>query len=124
MPKVVDDPVTEGNSIMTFDSAAAGGKYGTADIVTKDTYRDFRLHIEFLVMMYFNGKKAHVNQQINKVWGGPNSGVDGGNDKGRGITDTPQGLKLQCEGHDVRYRNTWIKKLELKEADTDFKASE
>ena len=70
--------------------------------------------------MYFNGKKVHDNVQISKVWGGPNSGVDGGNDNGFGITDTPQGLKLQCEGHDVRYRNTWIKKLDLKEADTDF----
>jgi len=29
---------------------AAGGKYGTADIVTKKAYRDFRLHIEFLIM--------------------------------------------------------------------------
>ena len=24
------------------------------------------------------------------------------------MTDTPQGLKLQVEGHDVRYRNAWI----------------
>jgi hypothetical protein len=24
---------------------------------------------------------------------------------GKGITDTPGGLKLQAEGHDVRYRN-------------------
>jgi hypothetical protein len=54
------------------------------------------------------------------VWGGPNSGVDGGNDGGKGITDTPQGLKLQCEGHDVRYRNIWIKELDLKKADTSF----
>jgi hypothetical protein len=29
-------------------------------------------------------------------------------------------LKLQCEGHDVRYRNTWIKVLDLKDANTDF----
>lgn len=194
--KVVDDPVTEGSCIMSDDPAAKGGKYGTADIVTKETYRDFRLHIEFLVMkpggnsgvylqnrfeiqvldgdktkhgmgavinetpspyhayngtgkwnaydivfraarfkdgkmtqkplvtMYFNGKKVHTNQVINKVWGGPNSGVDGGNNKGFGITDSPQGLKLQCEGHDVRYRNTWIKKLDLKEANTDFPPSE
>src|SRR5437764_4010346 len=35
---------------MTDDRVADGGKYGTADIVTKKTYRDFRLHIEFLVM--------------------------------------------------------------------------
>ena len=191
--KVVDDPVENGTVVMTDDPVAAGGKYGTADIVTKKAYRDFRLHIEFLVVkkggnsgvylqnryeiqvldgdrtkhgmgavinetespyhayngtgkwnaydinfraarfkdgklvekarvsMYFNGKKVHENVQINKVWGGPASGVDGGNDRGFGITDTPQGLKLQCEGHDVRYRNTWIKEIDLKTADTDFK---
>jgi hypothetical protein len=75
-----------------------------------------------MVTMYFNGKKVHVNQTINQVWGGPNSGVDGGNDGGKGITDTPQGLKLQAEGHDVRFRNIWIKKLDLEKADTDFAA--
>ena len=191
--KVVDDPVDSGKKAsQTDDPAAKGGRYGTADIVTKKKYRDFRLHIEFLVMkkrgnsgvylqnryeiqvldgdkskhgmgavineskspyhlyngvgkwnsydivfraarfkdgklsekaivsMYFNGKKAHTNVAINKVWGGPNSGLDGGNQGGRGITDVPGGLKLQCEGHDVRYRNTWIKELDLKKADTDF----
>ena len=191
--KIVDDPVDGGTCLMTHDPAAAGGKYGTADIVTKNKYRDFRLHIEFLipnkggnsgvylqnryeiqvldgdktkhgmaavinesespyalynglgkwnaydivfraarfkdkklvekanVTMYFNGKKAHTNFPTTKVWGGPNSGIDGGNDGGRGITDVPGGLKLQCEGHDVRYRNAWIKGLDLKEAKTDFK---
>ncbi len=57
-------------------------------------------------------------------WEGPKSGIDGGNDGGKGITDTSGGLKLQCEGHDVRYRNTWIKELDLKDADTDFAATE
>ncbi|MDQ3815227.1 MAG: DUF1080 domain-containing protein [Armatimonadota bacterium] len=190
--KIVDDPVDEGTVVQSDDPAAAGGKYGAADIVTKKAYRDFRLHIEFyvarpggnsgvylqnryeiqikdgdktphgmgavinqsespyhtyngtgkwnaydivfraarfkdgkrvekaLVTMYFNGQKVHHNVAINKVWGGPNSGVDGGNDGGNGITDTPQGLKLQCEGHDVRYRNAWIKELDLAEANTDF----
>ena len=189
--KIVDDPVDKGSAVMTDDPAAAGGKYGTADIVTKKKYRDFRLHVEFLIMkpggnsgvylqnryeiqvldgdktkhgmgavinetespyhayngvgkwnsyditfraarfsdgkltehamvtMYFNGQKVHRNQKIKQVWGGPNSGIDGGNDGGRGITDVPGGLKLQCEGHDVRYRNTWIKELDLK-SDTDF----
>ncbi len=27
---------------------------------------------------------------------------------------------LKREGHDVRYRNAWIKELDLKEATTDF----
>jgi hypothetical protein len=190
--KIVDDPVDKGTVVQTDDPAAAGGKYGAADIVTKKPYRDFRLHIEFLitaprgnsgvylqnryeiqicegdktkhgmgavinetdspydkfagigkwnaydivfraarfkdgkltekamVSMYFNGTKVHTNVSIQQVWGGPNSGVDGGNDGGKGITDTPQGLKLQAEGHDVRYRNVWIKELDLAEANTDF----
>lgn len=194
--KIVDDPVDDGSCMMTFDPAAKGGKYGAADIVTKKAYRDFRLHVEFLipnkggnsgvylqnrfeiqvldgdktkhgmgavinesespyhaynglgkwnsydivfraarfvdgkrveqplVTMYFNGKKVHTDVKIQKVWGGPNSGVDGEKDGGKGITDTPQGLKLQAEGHDVRYRNIWITELDLKEPSSDFKASE
>ncbi|MCA9021788.1 MAG: DUF1080 domain-containing protein, partial [Planctomycetaceae bacterium] len=47
--KVVDDPIDAGTVVMSDDPAAAGGKYGTADIVTKKKYRDFRLHVEFLV---------------------------------------------------------------------------
>jgi len=190
--QIVPDPVDKGTTVMTDDRVADGGKFGTADIVTKKAYRDFRLHIEFwiakergnsgvylqnryeiqvldgdktkhgmgavinetespyhayngtgkwnaydivfraarfqdgkltekpLVSMYFNGQKVHTNVTINQVWGGPRSGVDGGNDGGKGITDSPQGLKLQCEGHDVRYRNAWIKELDLTEPKTDF----
>ncbi len=70
--------------------------------------------------MYFNGQKVHVNVPINQVWGGLNSGIDGGNDEGRGITDTPGGIKLQAEGHRVLYRNIWIEELDLKNADTNF----
>ena len=44
----------------------------------------------------------------------------GGNDDGLGITDTPGGLKLQCEGHDVRYRNIWIKEMDLPRPQTAF----
>jgi hypothetical protein len=191
--QVVEDPVDGGDAISASDPAAAGGKYGAADIVTKQTYRDFRLHLEFLIMqpggnsgvylqnryeiqildgdrskhgmgavinetespyhayngvgkwnaydivfraarfeqnllahkalvsMYFNGAKVHHNVPISQVWGGENSGVDGGNDNGRGITDSPQGLKLQAEGHDVRFRNVWIKELDLQQANTDFR---
>jgi hypothetical protein len=190
--KIVDDPVEKGTAMNSNDPAAAGGLYGSADIVTKKAYRDFRLHVEFLipnkggnsgvylqnryeiqvldgdstkhglgavinetespyqlyngvgkwnaydikfraarfedgkrvekalVSMYFNGQKAHTNIGINQVWGGPNSGIDGGNDGGKGITDTPGGIKLQAEGHDVLYRNIWIEELDLKTTDTDF----
>lgn len=190
--KVVPDPVDAGTAVMTDDRAADGGKYGAADIVTKQAYRDFRLHLEFLITkpggnsgvylqnryeiqvldgdktkhglaalinetespyhayngvgkwnaydvlfraarfqdgkrvekamatMYFNGQKVHTNVPISQVWGGPNSGLDGGNDGGKGVTDTPGGLKLQAEGHEVLYRNAWIRELDLKEANTDF----
>ena len=190
--KILEDPVDKGTVLMTDDPAAAGGKYGAADIVTKKPHGDCRLHIEFLIAkpggnsgvylqnryeiqildgdktkhglaavinetdspyhgyngvgrwnaydivfraprfkdgkrtekamltMYFNGVKVHTNVPINQVWGGPRSGIDGGNDGGKTITETPGGLKLQCEGHDVRYRNIWIKALDLEKPMTDF----
>jgi hypothetical protein len=190
--KIVEDPVDGGTVLMSYDPAAPKGKYGAADIVTKKPYRDFRLHLEFLVMaeggnsgvylhnryeiqiqdgdatkhgmgavinetespyfaykgqrvwnsydlqfraarfkdgklaekarvtLFFNGIKVHANQEIERVWGGANSGIDGGNDGGRGITDVPGGLKLQCEGHDVRFRNIWIKELALEKPNTNF----
>ncbi len=189
---IVKDPVGKGSVLNSNDPTAAGGKYGSADIVTKKEFRDFRAHVEFLIekpggnsgvylqnryeiqildgdttkhglgaiinetkspyhayngvgkwnaydivfraarfkdgkltekamaTVYFNGKKVHTNQVINQVWGGPNSGLDGGNEGGKGITDVPGGLKLQAEGHDVLYRNIWIQDLDLKKADTNF----
>jgi hypothetical protein len=83
-------------------------------------FENGKLSEKAIVTVYFNGQKAHTNVKINQVWGGPNSGIDGGNDGGKGITDSPGGLKLQAEGHDVLYRNIWIEELDLKEADTDF----
>ena len=190
--EIVSDPVDQGSVVNSNDPAAAGGLYGSADIVTRKVYRDFRLHVEFLIKKpggnsgvylqnryeiqvldgdstkhgmaavineiespyyaylgvgkwnsydivfraarfkdgervekalvtnYFNGTKVYTNIGINQVWGGPNSGIDGGNDEGKGITDSPQGLKLQAEGHDVLYRNIWIKELELSEPTSDF----
>ncbi|HTE29836.1 MAG TPA: DUF1080 domain-containing protein [Chryseolinea sp.] len=189
---IVNDPVDKGTVVNSNDPAAAGGKYGSADIVTKKEFRDFRAHVEFLIVkpggnsgvylqnryeiqvldgdstkhglaaiinetespyqyynglgkwnaydivfkaarfkdgklsekahvtLYFNGKKAHTNHEIGQVYGGINSGIDGGNDGGKGITNTPGGLKLQAEGHEVFYRNIWIKELDLKDGTTDF----
>jgi hypothetical protein len=39
--------------------------------------------------MYFNSQNVYTSQPIKQVWGGPNSGIHGGNDDGKGITDTP-----------------------------------
>ena len=190
--KIIEDPVDKGTVMMTDDPNTPKGMYGTSDIVTKKKYKDFRLHIEFLiknkggnsgvylqnrfeiqvldgdktkhgmgavinetespyhlynglnkwnsydivfkaarfkdgkkvenprVTVYFNGKKAHTHQVINQIWGGANSGIDGGKDGGKGFIDTPGGLKLQNEGHQVCYRNIWIKELNLDDKGTDF----
>jgi hypothetical protein len=190
--EIQKDPVDGGTVVNTNDPAAAGGLYGAADIVTKEEFGNFRLHVEFfikekggnsgvylqnryeiqvldgdttshgmaavinespspyyayngigkwnaydimfraakfkdgklvekpMVTMYFNGKKVHKNQKISQVWGGPNSGQDGGNNGGKGITDRPGGIKLQAEGHNVYYRNIWIVPMDSKKADTDF----
>jgi hypothetical protein len=97
------------------------GKWNSYDIVFRAArFKDGKLVEKPMATLYFNGKKVHTNHSISQVWGGPNSGIDGGNDGGKGITDKPGGLKLQAEGHDVLYRNIWIKELDLKEADTDF----
>jgi hypothetical protein len=105
-----------------YESYRGLGKWNSYDIVFRAARfaKDIKIVEKPRVSMYFNGKKVHEEVEINKVWGGPNSGLDGGNNDGFGITNTPGGLKLQCEGHDVRYRNIWIKELNLDEKGTDF----
>ncbi len=97
------------------------GQWNAYDIIFRAARFNGETRVEQpMVTIYFNGEKIHSNVPIQKVWGGPNSGLDGGNDEGRGITDIPGGLKLQAEGHDVRYRNIWIKELDLAEPQTDL----
>src|SRR5690606_28386025 len=48
--KIVKDPVDDGWALSSNDPAGAGGRYGAADIVTKDEFRDFRAHVEFLIV--------------------------------------------------------------------------
>jgi hypothetical protein len=97
------------------------GKWNSYDILFRAArFKDGKRTEKAMVTMYFNGKKVHTNQTINQVWGGPNSGMDGGNDGGKGITNRPGGIKLQAEGHDVLYRNIWIKEMDIKKTDTSF----
>lgn len=97
------------------------GKWNAYDILFRAArFKDGKLVEKPMVTLYFNGQKVHTNQAISQVWGGPNSGIDGGNDGGKGITDRPGGLKLQSEGHDVLYRNIWIKEETLDKPDTNF----
>ena len=96
-------------------------QWNAYDIVFRAArFKDGKLTERPRVTMFFNGVKIHAHVEIQQVWGGANSGLDGGNDGGKGITDTPGGLKLQCEGHDVRFRNIWIKELDLVRSNTAF----
>ena len=47
--EIQNDPVDNGKVVNTNDPAAAGGLYGAADIVTKEEFGDFRLHVEFFI---------------------------------------------------------------------------
>jgi len=97
------------------------GKWNAYDIIFRAArFKDGKLVEKARVTLYFNGKKVHENQDISQVWGGPNSGLDGGNDGGKGITDVPGPIKLQAEGHEVLYRNIWIKELNLKDSNTNL----
>ena len=97
------------------------GKWNAYDVLFRAArFKDGKLVEKARATVYFNGKKVHTDQVINQVWGGPNSGIDGGNDGGKGITDAPGGLKLQAEGHDVLYRNIWIQEVNLDKKNTDF----
>lgn len=97
------------------------GKWNAYDIEFKAArFENGELVEKPRATVYLNGVKIHEDKEIQQVWGGPNSGLDGGNDGGKGITDMPGGLKLQAEGHDVYYRNIWIKKLDLDGKSTDF----
>lgn len=107
--------------IPTSEEYKGVGTWNAYDIVFKAArFEDGKLVEKPKATVYFNGVKIHEDKTIQQVWGGPNSGLDGGNDGGKGITDTPGGLKLQAEGHDVFFRNIWIKKLNLDGKDTNF----
>lgn len=107
--------ITESES--PYDAYNGIGKWNAYDITFRAARFENGVRTEKArVTLYFNGQKVHENFAIDKVCGGINSGLDGGVD----LTDTPGCIKLQAEGHDVLYRNIWIKELNLKQADTDF----
>lgn len=97
------------------------GKWNAYDIIFRAArFDDGEKKEDALVTIYFNGEKIHSNVPITKVWGGAFSGLDGGNNDGFGITDRPGGIKLQAEGHDVLFKNIWIKPLVLTDRQTDI----
>jgi len=93
------------------------GKWNAYDVIFRAArFKDDKLIEQPIATVYFNGIKVHTNHAIDKVWGGIYSGMDGGG----GIKNKPGGLKLQWEGHQVMYRNGWIKDLDLTSPNTDL----
>ena len=64
------------------------------------------------ITVWWNGVVVHDNREAH----GPATGL--ANHSGEELNPTRYGLKLQSEGTDVRYRNVWIKDLNLKDAQT------
>lgn len=121
------DSTNHGIGAIVFEKAAPYksynglGEWNSYDINFKAArFKDGELTEKSKMTVYFNNHKVHENYSVNKVWGGKFSGLDGGNNDGLGITDTSGGLKLQSEGHNVLYRNIWIKEIGLEDKGTDF----
>ncbi|MDB5050021.1 MAG: hypothetical protein JWO30_3092 [Fibrobacteres bacterium] len=62
--------------------------------------------------MYWNGKLVHKDKETANEH---SYGVSSDS-----LVDEPKGLKLQSEGHDVRFRNVWLKELDLTAPSTDL----
>lgn len=62
--------------------------------------------------LHWNGVRVHTNRETaNEHAVGISSDP---------LSDGPKGLKLQSEGHDVRFRNVWVKELDLEAGNTDL----
>ena len=68
------------------------------------------------ITVWWNGVKIHANRDARA----PATGLSADVHSGEELDATLYGLKLQSEGRDVRFRNIWMKPLEIPAADTDF----
>ena len=146
--KVVPDEVDGGTVVMSDDRVADGGKYGSADIVTKKAYRDFRLHIEFFVakpggnsgvylqnryeIQVLDGDKTKhgMGAVINETdspyaayngagkWNSYDITFRAARFKDGQMTEKPM-VSMYFNGIKV-HTNAWIKEIELAKPDTDF----
>ena len=68
------------------------------------------------ISMWWNGVQVHNNREAH----GTATGLDPSKHSGEELTPTLYGLKLQSEGRDVRFRNIWVKDLDIADAQTNF----
>lgn len=100
----------------TANANRANGKWQAYDI----TFRSARYNASGTrtenarISVWWNGVLVHDNRDARA----PATGL--GNHSGEEMNSTLYGLKLQSEGRDVRYRNIWIKDLNIEQPQTRF----
>jgi hypothetical protein len=84
------------------------GRWQSYDIVFRTArWRDGRLLKPARMSVWWNGVLVHDDRAV----AGKATGLR--NTSGEPVDETAQGLKLQCESGDVRFRNVWMKHLKL-----------
>ena len=108
MGAIVNDytPVTNQNKLngvwQAYDITYRGARFSGTTMTTQP-----------YMSVWWNGVLTHDNRKVNAAASGLS------NHSGEEHTDpVVYGLKLQSEGRDVRFRNIWIKKLVLDQAQT------
>lgn len=93
----------------------APGKWQAYDITFRAARWNGNTRTEKARMtIWWNGTRVHTNRESSGPLANPGIG-------GATMDSTSQGLKLQNEkGLDVRFRNIWIKELEIAKPETDF----
>lgn len=85
---------------------AGNGRWQAYDIMFRAArWRDGRLAEPARMSVWWNGALVHDYRAVT----GKATGLR--NTSGEPVDPSPQGLKLQCESGDVRYRNIWMKRL-------------
>lgn len=88
------------------------GRWQAYDITFRAArFRDGKRVEKARLTMYWNGTLVHQDRETANEH---NTGVSSDS-----LSDGPKGFKLQSEGHDVRFRNVWIKELDLAAPSTD-----
>lgn len=89
------------------------GRWQAYDITFRAArFRDGKRVEKARLTMYWNGILVHPDRETANEH---NTGVSSD-----ALSDGPKGFKLQSEGHDVRFRNIWIKELDLVAPSTDI----
>jgi Domain of Unknown Function (DUF1080) len=89
-----------------IDAMLPNGQWQAYDILFRAArWQGVTLLAPAQITVYWNGRLAHDRVAATAPATGGSSGV--------AVDSSAQGLKLQSEGTDVRYRNVWVQELDL-----------